>query len=197
MKSTDSSADRQGKPPNTGWFWVDNVVTESITTIGASAILVYLVLAKHADDKRQCYPSGKTLSELSGLAKRSVWRAVAKLESRGWISVDRGTDVSGVRHPNRYTLLPLRDSDTGGTTPNQDSDTGDTTPNQDSDTGDTTPNQDSDTGDTTGSDTGDTRVVTAEHQEQDPLNKTPRTRPKGGWSKTTVKSRGRPDSGRT
>ena len=50
------------KPPATGWFWIDNRVTDRIGEIGTTALAVYVVLARFADRDRCCYPAIDTVA---------------------------------------------------------------------------------------------------------------------------------------
>jgi hypothetical protein len=67
-----------------------------------NARLVLIHLATFADnDTGVCWPSVPTLMGCTGLADRTVRRAVNELEAMGVISVVRGRGQAG----NRYTLL--------------------------------------------------------------------------------------------
>ncbi len=70
MDSKASSADRQGSgPPESGWFWLDNLAAECMRNVGAAAFAVYGVLAKHAGRDRRCFPSIDTIGKCTGLAR--------------------------------------------------------------------------------------------------------------------------------
>jgi len=66
----------------TRWAW-------GITVVPPIAKLVLLRLAEMADKDGACYPSVRHLSESTGLAERSVYRALLLIESLGLISVER------------------------------------------------------------------------------------------------------------
>jgi len=133
--------------PPKGWFWVENGVIDQLGSIGTMAFAVYGVLARHADQRRECYPSLKTISNALGASKRSVLRAIGTLEKVGLLKVQRSSNQKGAggNTSNRYMLPPLAPSDS------------------------TAPGVSRDTA------PGDTRApgpVTAEHPEQDTVNKT-------------------------
>jgi hypothetical protein len=143
-----ASNNRPPAPPTTGWTWIDNAVIDFIVKIGLAAFTVYVVLARYANANRQAWPSAKTIMQSTGLAKRSVWRAISALKKANLIAVEATTHPNGRPANNRYTLVPLGNSDTKA-------------PRVDSDT------IDSDTGDTIDSAKNDMGIVTPEHQEQD------------------------------
>lgn len=73
----------------------------------AQARQVLAYLATFADnDTGVCWPSMATLADVSGLAERTVRRAVAELEESGVMKVDRGKGRAG----NRYTLLYVKNA---------------------------------------------------------------------------------------
>ena len=111
------STDSKARLPENGWTWVDNLTVDHIHEVGPVPFAVYVVLARHADVHRQCYPSGATITKKTGLTKRTVWTAVQRLETAGWILVDRSRSGAGSSQPNRYTLLPSGPGETNGITP--------------------------------------------------------------------------------
>ena len=106
-----TSNDSKARLPKNGWTWVDNLTVDRIHEVGPGPFAVYAVLARYADAHRQCYPSGATIAKKTGVTKRTVWTAVQRLETAGWILVDRSSQ------PNRYTLLPRGLGETNGITP--------------------------------------------------------------------------------
>ncbi len=89
---------KQSKPPASGWTWIDNQVFSLAADIDArkraSAIAVYLVLAKHADNEtRKCFPSQEDIAEALGVSKDTVQRAIKALKAVkliSWELVSRG-----------------------------------------------------------------------------------------------------------
>ena len=113
------------RPPTSGWFWIDNRAIDRLQEVGLSAFVVYSVLSRLAKDRR-AYASAATIAELGRMTRRSVFRALGVLESRGWIAK---TKAQG--QPNGYTLSPLSAGDTP--TPQDHGDTND--PGDTNDTG--------------------------------------------------------------
>jgi len=107
-------ADQQSDPcplPDTGFLWIDRRFVETIAGVGHLATSVYVILAGHADAKRQCFPSIRTITRLCGAARRSVLRAVDALEEAGLVRVERRRAENGSHLSNVYTLTPLDPSD--------------------------------------------------------------------------------------
>lgn len=78
--------------------------------LGGAAVLTYMALASHAYGRKNvCHPSLATLADLTGYDVRTIVRAVATLESAGWIERRKG---GGRGASTVYTLL-RRDPETG------------------------------------------------------------------------------------
>ena len=67
------------------------------------AKFVLLTIAKHADEKMQCFPSMDRLASLTGLSPRTVQRKVNALRKDGFLSVSNRS-VGGKRTSNYYTI---------------------------------------------------------------------------------------------
>lgn len=102
------------RPPATGWFKVPNVVAEKITEIGHAAILVYLVLARHADPDRTCWPSVSRIAKMVGISERSVRRSLVSLAAIGLVRRQAQLTPRGSA-PNVYILSPQQPADTTDT----------------------------------------------------------------------------------
>ena len=94
-----------------GWFKLDNAAAERSYEIGR-AFQVYAAIVRHADEKRRAWPGIDRLSKMTGLSPRSVRYAIERLESAGWILVDRQPG-----RPNTYTLPPIEKKATSCPTP--------------------------------------------------------------------------------
>ena len=112
---------------------VDNEVISRIAEIGHTPFAVYVVLARHADEKGECFPSQTHVADVVGVSVRSVERAVGKLKNLGLVGVRQRrqktaiyrilrTDTSGgswglrtdtTDIKNRH-LRPLRPDTSGG-----------------------------------------------------------------------------------
>lgn len=73
--------------------------------------LVLWVIADHANDETRIgWPSLRTISDLSGLDRKEVRRAIANLVAAGHVEITRGAPGRG--HPNAYhVILPDTESD--------------------------------------------------------------------------------------
>lgn len=60
-------------------------------------LLAYTLATYMNGEGEQAWPSVKTLREASGLGERTIWREIRRLESEGWIAVERHE-----RQPSHY-----------------------------------------------------------------------------------------------
>jgi hypothetical protein len=87
------------------FLWIDNrVIREHGAAIGASGIAVYCCLAMHANKKRECFPSYKTIHEYTGLSRATISGALKILKARGLLAV-HGRTERGLKRSNFYVLL--------------------------------------------------------------------------------------------
>lgn len=68
-----------------------------------TAKFVLLMIAKHADEQWQCYPSAARLAKLTGLDSRTVRRKVAVLKKQGYLFISRRNN-GGRQTSNLYTI---------------------------------------------------------------------------------------------
>lgn len=69
----------------------------------AMAKLVLITLAKHADDKGQCFPSASRIAKLANTTRRTVHRKLNELKEAGLITAqNRGKE--GKKTSNIYTM---------------------------------------------------------------------------------------------
>lgn len=73
--------------------------------LGHEALLVYCVLARHADKDAQCFPSIKRIAEMTDWSVRKVTTAIKVLEDAGWLSHVR------TGRSNLYTIRTICVSD--------------------------------------------------------------------------------------
>jgi hypothetical protein len=95
-----------------GWFRVQDAAIARIGDIGTLALVVYVVLAKHADRDGWSWPSVATIARLCGSTERSVRRAIDTLSKASMIHVEASRSKSGATTANRYRILPLEPADT-------------------------------------------------------------------------------------
>lgn len=72
--------------------------------IGASAVAVYVVLAKYADTAGRSYPAVATIAEIAGLSSPTVVHSLRKLQDEGLISVQERAGKSSI-----YIMLEVPD----------------------------------------------------------------------------------------
>lgn len=66
--------------------------------------LIYIYLKKFADSNNQCFPSLKTLSELTKIGKTKVRETLKELESKGVLIIENRNKDNGGKASNLYTL---------------------------------------------------------------------------------------------
>ncbi len=73
--------------------------------IGSYALHVYVVLADHANDAHECWPSIRRISKLTGMTQQSVRNQLRVLKNYGIISIEhRGKKPPSLT--NMYRFLP-------------------------------------------------------------------------------------------
>lgn len=106
-----------------GWFRMWNNAVARIGEVGLTAFVVYAVLLRHADAEGRCFPSVDRIASIVVSHKNTVLRAIAKLESAGWIVVERKPGAYVERKPGAYNVYHLppmvtgTTGETGGETP--------------------------------------------------------------------------------
>jgi len=91
------------------WAW-------SVPDVSPAQKLVLLALANYADSRGKCWPSIKTVSRKTCLARRTVTRALETLAVAGFVRADRRSRDDGSQSSNIYHL-PIKQggqADTGG-----------------------------------------------------------------------------------
>ena len=68
-----------------------------------TAKFVLLMIAKHADEQWQCFPSSARIAKLTGLDSRTVRRKVAVLKKQGYLFISRRNN-GGRQTSNLYTI---------------------------------------------------------------------------------------------
>jgi DNA-binding MarR family transcriptional regulator len=95
---------RRQKPKETRkpFLWIHYLVFDD-RRLRASDKVVYMVLARHADNKTQeCFPSLEQIAEEAGLSKKTVIRSLKRLNKYGYIEIESGLEMG---RPNKYILL--------------------------------------------------------------------------------------------
>lgn len=76
----------------------------AIRGISSSEKLVLLALANFANDKMECWPSQERLAADTELSERTVWAALAKLETAGLLTREKRHRQDGTRTTDKFTL---------------------------------------------------------------------------------------------
>jgi hypothetical protein len=84
---------------NDHWSRIPESVVLALPTIGSTALAVYAALGLYADATGVCWPSTNRLAEVTGLGRRAVQVALARLKAGGHI------DHPDPRQPTVYRLV--------------------------------------------------------------------------------------------
>jgi DNA-binding MarR family transcriptional regulator len=88
---------------------IEKMSAASVSLIGRA---VYFTILSFADAGGVAFPGLETISERTGVSRRSVIYAISELEEKGFLTVDRyrkrkgGGDLQKIR-PNIYYLTPI------------------------------------------------------------------------------------------
>jgi hypothetical protein len=89
-----------------GFLWINNeVLDDHAPKIGASAFLVYAVIARHANKSSVAFPSQATIAEKSGLSERAIRTALGALRDAKLIAWEQVKGAEKKYPHNVYTLL--------------------------------------------------------------------------------------------
>ena len=88
-------------------YWAHNAVMDLYAKqIGLTALAVYFVLCRHADNEGlESLPSHEAMAEILGTSAGTVKRALATLKDHGLIEVEARYNEYGGRARNAYRLL--------------------------------------------------------------------------------------------
>jgi hypothetical protein len=95
-----------------GFTQIDDGAILRSGEVGASAFQVYAAIAQHVRDERRAWPGVERLAIITKLSARTIQYAITKLESSGWIVVERQRGRG-----NQYHLPPIESNATDCTTP--------------------------------------------------------------------------------
>ena len=84
------------------------VITSLTATVSPSAVIVYVALASFADRGGICWPSRRTLAEMTHLTVNHISHATSELRDAGFLEKETRKDGKTVY---RLTVTPLRHSD--------------------------------------------------------------------------------------
>ena len=89
-----------------GWSKLPHGLVDQLAAIPNSALRVLLVLMRHADAQGQAWPSVGTLQRMTGVRKRSLFRALAWLEKQGFVRREQRRTPTGAKLNTCYHLCP-------------------------------------------------------------------------------------------
>lgn len=82
-----------------------------LATVRPTSVVVYAVLAEHANADQECWPSINRIASRTNLSATTVRSAIQQLEETGWVTVrGRATD-DGRQTSNLYKIRRVRNSD--------------------------------------------------------------------------------------
>lgn len=89
-----------------GFAWLNNaVIDEYLPTIGCTALAVYMVLCRYANnDSGKCWPGQETLASTCGLTDRTIRTAIQSLIDNGLVSVEKIKTTPTSYPRNVYSL---------------------------------------------------------------------------------------------
>ncbi len=106
-----------GSAKQVGFVILPAEIMKLAPTIGPAAVLVYAVLAQHADEDGVCWPSVRRVAEMSGMSTSTIRRSLKALTSNSVLAVEVRSDRMG-QSSNIYRLLitqePPYENDRGG-----------------------------------------------------------------------------------
>ena len=89
------------------WTEVPDTRGDAISEVGTTAFAVYFRLLHHRNRTTgRTHPSIRTLEKSLGVDRKTILKAVRRLEEAGWISVTRDETENGKPVPNRYDFPP-------------------------------------------------------------------------------------------
>ncbi len=94
-----------------GFTKVENYVIDD-RNLTYKGRLVYMVLGRHMNGDRKCYPSLRRIAQIAGISKHSVMRGSEELVRSGYISAEKRY-VPGTKEHDR-TIYRACDSGRGG-----------------------------------------------------------------------------------
>jgi hypothetical protein len=85
---------------------IENIVLED-QELGPVDILVYLALAKHADNEGTCWPSMATIARVARVCRSKAFQAIKHLEACGYLRRTARFRPDGGVTSNAYHLMPI------------------------------------------------------------------------------------------
>lgn len=90
------------------WFWIENQIIDN-EELTIYEKMIYMVLARHANEGSSCFPSHKTIAKKAGCSERQVRNVIPKLEEKGLVKkVARKRKGSKENDNNIYFVLSCK-----------------------------------------------------------------------------------------
>ena len=74
----------------------------------ANEKLIFIILKRFVDSKKQCFPSVKKIMDISGLSEKTIRRVLKSLEEKHIITIETRSKNNGGQTSNRYTMYDYR-----------------------------------------------------------------------------------------
>ena len=87
------------------------VPARMLNEVKATSVVVYAVLAEHANADQECWPSVSRIARRAGVTTGTVRSACKELESAGWVTVRGRATEEGRQTSNLYKIRRVRNSD--------------------------------------------------------------------------------------
>jgi hypothetical protein len=89
-----------------GWFWLENTLVDR-GELNPYERLLYMVLARHANDDGECFPSRKRLKKVTGIRdEKTIIKYIKSLESKNLISIEKRKGLSNIYHLKNVLPTP-------------------------------------------------------------------------------------------
>lgn len=82
-----------------------------LTEVKATSVVVYAVLAEHANADQECWPSIGRIAERANVTPGTVRSAVKELDEKGWLTVRGRLTEEGRQTSNLFKIRRVRNSD--------------------------------------------------------------------------------------
>lgn len=82
-----------------------------LAEVRATSVVVYAVLAEHANADQECWPSIGRIAERANVTPNTVRSAVKELEEKGWLTVRGRVTEEGRQTSNLFKIRRVRNSD--------------------------------------------------------------------------------------
>ena len=82
-----------------------------LAEVRATSVVVYAVLAEHANADQECWPSIGRVAERANVTPGTVRSAIKELEEKGWLTVRGRVTEEGRQTSNLFKIRRVRNSD--------------------------------------------------------------------------------------